>query len=90
MDDAWSYEKDPTLAFYEPHDAWFQQKQVKLLQLYNELGLPHIQKKQLFSCTLEIIGLIVNPINMTIMMSNRSCEDLMSTIQAFIDTSLLR
>ena len=72
MDNAWSYEIDPTLAFYEPYDTWFPLKQVKLLQLYDKLGLPHVQKKQLFSCTLEIIGLVVNPINMPIMMSDKS------------------
>jgi len=90
MDDAWSYEMDPMLAFYEPYDAWFPLKQVKLLQLYHELGLPHVQKKQQFGRTLEIIGLVVNPINMTITMSDKSCSDLTSAICAFIDSSLSR
>src|SRR5882724_909233 len=90
MDDAWSYEMDPMLAFYEPYDAWFPLKQVKLLQLYDKLGLPHVQKKQQFSRTLEIIGLVINPINMTITMSNKSRSDLTSAIHAFIDSSSSR
>src|SRR5882724_13245425 len=90
MDDAWSYEMDPMLAFYEPYDAWFPLKQVKLLQLYHELGLLHVQKKQQFGWTLEIIGLVVNPINMTIKMSDKSRSDLTSAIRAFIDSSSSR
>jgi len=48
MDDVWSYEMYPVLAFYQLYDAWYQKKQIKLLELYDELGLPHINKKQLF------------------------------------------
>jgi len=45
MDDAWSYEMEPALMYYKPYDAWYPQKQVKLLILYNELGFPHIKMK---------------------------------------------
>jgi len=80
MDNAWSYEMDPTLAFYEPYDSWFPQKQLKLLQLYNNLGLPHVRKKQLFGCLLKIIGLVINLVNMTITMSDQSHQDLTMAI----------
>jgi len=45
MDDAWSYKMDITLAYYKLYDAWYPQKQVKLLLLYNKLSLPHTKKK---------------------------------------------
>ena len=90
MDDAWSYKMDLTLVYYKPYDLWFPHKQVKLLLLYNELGLPHVKKKQVFGWSLEIIGLYVNPIDMTINMSDRSHNNLITTIQAFVDTSQSR
>jgi len=90
MNDAWLYEMDITLAYYEPYDAWYPQKQVKLLLLYDELRLPHAKNKQVFGHSLEIIGLVVNPIKMTISMSEPSHNDLVTAIQAFIDTSKSR
>ena len=33
MDNAWSYETDPDLVFYEPHDSWYPLEQAKLLRL---------------------------------------------------------
>jgi len=58
------------LAYYEPYDAWYPQKQVKLLLLYDELGLPHAKNKQVFGHSLEIISLLVDPIKMTISCRN--------------------
>ena|SRR5882724_3549858 len=80
MDNAWSYEMDPTLIYYKLYDSWFPHKQVKLLLLYDKLGLPYVKKKQVFGQSLEIIGLYVNPIEMTISMSDRSCDDLIAAI----------
>jgi len=68
MDDAWSYETDPVLVYYEPYDSYFPCKQVTLLQLYDHLRLPHVKKKQLFGPALDIIGLHVDPVSMTITM----------------------
>ena len=55
MDDMWSYEMDPTLAYYAPYDTFYLCKQVKLLELYDHLSLPHMKKKQLFALALEIM-----------------------------------
>ena len=90
MDDVWSYEMDPTLMFYEPYDTLFPKKQVILLRLYDELGLPHVRKKQLFGRTLEIIGLHVDPLKMTISMSDTSRDNLTTSIRKFIDTTQTR
>src|SRR5882724_10665101 len=90
MDDAWSYEMEPSLIYYEPYDSWYPRKQVNLLLLYNELGLRHIKKKQLFSHSLEIIGLHVDPTKMTISMSDVSHNELITAIRSFIDTSQSR
>ena len=86
-DNAWSYEMDPILVYYAPHDSWFPRKQVTLLQLYDNLGLPHNKNKQVFGCSLDIIGLHVDPCHMTISMSDVSRADLVTAIRTFIDIS---
>ena len=68
MDNVWSYETDTNLVYYEPYNSYFPCKQVMLLQLYDHLGLPYINKKQLFGSALEIIGLHMDPASMTITM----------------------
>jgi len=80
MDDTWLYEMDVTLAYYELCDAWYPQKQVKLLLLYDELSLPHAKKKQVFGNSLEIISLFIDPVAMTISMSEPSCNDFVMAI----------
>src|SRR5882724_1505442 len=90
MDDAWSYDTNPILTYYVPYDCFYPAKQVTLLHLYNDLGLPHIKSKQLFSPTLEIIGLYIDPQVMTISISEESCDRLIAAIHAFIDTSKSR
>jgi len=69
MDNACSYDTNPVLTYYAPYDSFYPSKQVTLLQLYNEVGLPHVKSKQLFGHALEIIGLYVDPSVMTISMS---------------------
>ena len=45
MDDAWTYDMNPTLAYYVPYDCFYPEKQVTLLCLYDDLGLLHIKLK---------------------------------------------
>jgi len=90
MDDVWSYDMNPDLTYYAPYDSFYPSKQVTLLQLYDEVGLPHVRSKQLFGHSLEIIGLYVDPSIMTISMSVESWSTLVMAICAFIDTSTSR
>jgi len=84
MDNTWSYEMEPDLIYYELYDSWYPRKQVNLLLLYDKLGLPHIKKKQLFGHSLEIIGLLIDPMKMTISMSDMLCNELITTIHLFV------
>jgi len=91
MDDAWSYETELALVYYSPYDTFYPCKQVKLMQLYDYLGLPHAKKKQVFqagarkslACTL-ILQL------MTITMPAMARDSLISAIRAFVDTAISR
>ena len=48
-DNAWSYNTNPTLVFYEPYASYYLSKQVVLLMLWDKIGLPHSKHKQVFS-----------------------------------------
>jgi len=87
MDDAWLYDTNPVLTYYAPYDAFCPAKQVTLLQLYNELGLPHVKLKQVYGWALEIISLYMDPFIMTISMSEELQDKLTAAICAFINIS---
>jgi hypothetical protein len=53
---AWSDD----LAFYSPFNRYLPSPQVRLLQLWDELGIPHKEKKQLNGPSLPIIGIQVD------------------------------
>ena len=80
IDDAWFYDTNQALVLYEPYMTFFPSKQVVLLTLWDEIGLPHSKHKQVFGCQLDIIGLHVDPHAMTITMPANSKADLISTI----------
>jgi len=90
MDNAWSYETEQALVYYSPYDTFYPHKQVKLMQLYDYLGLPHAKKKQVFGPVLEIIGLYVDPSLMMITMPAMARDSLISAIRAFVDTAISR
>ncbi|KIJ53094.1 hypothetical protein M422DRAFT_155599 [Sphaerobolus stellatus SS14] len=61
-----SYEMDHNLVYYPPYDKFYPKKQVMLLQLWDEIGLPHSIKKEEFGASLGIIGFHVDPACMTL------------------------
>ncbi|KAF8585148.1 hypothetical protein K439DRAFT_1646686 [Ramaria rubella] len=88
MDNAWSYDMNPELVYYELYDTSYPSKQVALLRLWDEIGLPHSKNKQEFRSSLIIIGFHVDPQAMSFTMPTESKTALISAICAFIDTSL--
>ncbi|KIM28580.1 hypothetical protein M408DRAFT_23630 [Serendipita vermifera MAFF 305830] len=76
IDDANGYDDNPDLVLYEPYDAYYPEKQVQLLKLWDELGIPHQKSKQVFGSSLDIIGLRVDAEAMRITMSSERREEL--------------
>src|SRR5882724_4768227 len=85
MDDAFSHDTDPVLKIYPPHDTHYLSKQCCLLTLWDDIGLPHKQCKQVFGQCIEIISFLINPIQMSFTMSPESKEALIIGIRLFID-----
>ncbi|KAJ8593276.1 hypothetical protein M405DRAFT_685409, partial [Rhizopogon salebrosus TDB-379] len=61
MDDSFSFELADNLLLYEPYQALFPAKQTRLLQLWDEICLPHDRAKQEFGSPLTVIGFDVDP-----------------------------
>jgi len=61
MDDSFSFENASCMLFYARYNRVFPAKQTRLLQLWDELGIPHDESKQVFGSTLTIIGFDVDP-----------------------------
>src|SRR5882724_9218706 len=46
MHNAFSYDTDPILEFYSPHNMYYPSKQCHLLTLWDDISLPHEQHRQ--------------------------------------------
>ena len=83
VDDTFSWDFEDCLDWYDPYHKCLPSKQVRLLLLWDDLGIPHEDAKQVFGSPLTIIGFDVDPNAMTITMPLRACTDLVQTIHAF-------
>jgi hypothetical protein len=55
IDDAFSFDVQGDVLWYEPYRCYFPSKQTRLLQLWDEIGLPHERSKQESGLALRII-----------------------------------
>lgn len=83
VDDAYSWDLAQHMSLYTPYNKVLPAKQARLLQLWDELGIPHDERKQVFGTKLTIIGFEVDPNAMTITMPPDSRKDLVAAIRAF-------
>ena len=90
VDDTFSFERVNDTLYYAPYQSMYPAKQTHLLQLWDELGLPHDKDKQEFGSTLRIIGLEVDPNAMTVTMDVDARNDLTQLISNFAIASRKR
>ena len=83
VNDTFSWEFTDNLLWYQPYACSFPAKQTHLLELWDELGIPHEQMKQLFGSPLTIVGLNMDANAMTITMPQQSHTDLVTTLHGF-------
>jgi len=87
MDNTFKYDANPILEYYAPHNTHYPSKKCQLLTLWDDIGLPHKPRKQVFGQCLDIIGFFVNPIDMSFTMPAESKNNLINSIFEFIDMS---
>lgn len=83
VDDSFSYAEEHDLAFYARYQKFLPRNMVKLLQLWDELGIPHEERKQLFGSPLPVIGFDVDPQLMSITLRPQAKSDLISELRSF-------
>lgn len=87
VDDNFGYEIEGLLLYYSPYDKWMPARQVALLELWDELGIPHDAVKQVFGAELFVIGFLVDANEMTITLPTESKTELIEAVSHFITTS---
>ncbi|SJL14225.1 uncharacterized protein ARMOST_17681 [Armillaria ostoyae] len=83
VDDSFSWEFADKKTWYSPYHKLLPTKQALLLKLFDELGVPHEEEKQLYGDILTIIGFDVDPNAMTITMPISPRQDLIAAIRNF-------
>ena len=68
VDDNFSWEFEKNKRYYEPYKKLMPTKQFRLLELWDELGIPHEEEKQLSGPSLPILGYNVDANAMTVQM----------------------
>ncbi|KZV80526.1 hypothetical protein EXIGLDRAFT_630034 [Exidia glandulosa HHB12029] len=84
VDDVFSFDDFYKLVLYRPYNRLMSPKQANLLHLWDWVGIPHSDEKQVSGTPLVIIGFEVDPNLMTITMSEESRSDLVSKIEDFV------
>ncbi|KAH6876460.1 hypothetical protein BKA70DRAFT_1349139 [Coprinopsis sp. MPI-PUGE-AT-0042] len=81
VDDAFGSEDERRMELYDPYDKMMPMTQVRLLRLWDKLGIPHKQKKQIWGTSLPIIGFDIDTITMTISLPLDKKEDLIKELR---------
>ena len=61
VDDPFLWEFADRVTFYVPYQKLLPTKQAQLLTLFDDVGVPHEEQKQVFGSPLQIIGFEVDP-----------------------------
>jgi hypothetical protein len=83
VDDNFGFERAEALVFHARLSRRLPSQQVRLLDLWDDIGLPYEDRKQEFGPTLCIIGFIMDPNTMTVSIPDGACSKLLSSISDF-------
>jgi hypothetical protein len=83
IDDNCSFAQVGDIKYYSPYGRYFPSDQTELLKLWDEIGLPHVEKKQIYGPTVTFIGFDVDPNAMTISISHNRKQALLDQVVDF-------
>jgi hypothetical protein len=81
VDDSFGVDEDDNLVLYVPYSERYPNQQTRLLKLWDELGIPHKQKKQVFGHQLVILGIEVDVDNLTFTLPSEAKEQLSKELE---------
>ena len=83
VDDSFSAQKRGERLFYKRYHKYLPSNLTRLLQLWDFIGLPHEEHKQVFGDVLPIIGFEADPNLMRVCMSDESKLQLITAVRDF-------
>ncbi|KAI6013551.1 hypothetical protein EDC04DRAFT_2904564 [Pisolithus marmoratus] len=83
VDDSFGFAPESSLQWYLPYSKLLPSLLVTVLNLWDSLGIPHEEKKQLFGSVLLVIGFEVDPNLMRVQMSLNSWMLLLEHLRSF-------
>ncbi|KAJ7636295.1 hypothetical protein FB45DRAFT_672814, partial [Roridomyces roridus] len=90
MDDFFSAQAANELAFYKPYNRSFPRNQTRLLLLWDMLGVPHSEDKQLFGTELTVIGFLVDSKRMRISLPEDSRRAFVAELRSWAKHAVRR
>ena len=87
VDNNFGFERAEALLFHARSGHHLTSQQARLLDLWDDVGLPYEDKKQEFGLTLCIIGFIVDPNAMTITIPDDARSKILSSLSDFVNTT---
>jgi hypothetical protein len=83
VDDNFGWEFEGNTKYYRPYKKHLPAKQARLLELWDELGIPHDEEKQLSGPSLTILGYDVDANAMTVKVPNEKKAKVISQIRYY-------
>jgi len=83
VDDSSGFDLEDDLLYYAPYNMAFPRHQTMLLELWDELSIPHKRKKQIFGSIIPVIGIDVDPNAMTLSLSAEKRSDICDALHAW-------
>jgi hypothetical protein len=83
IDDSSGFDYEDDLLLYEPYNTSFPRHQTLLLQLWDDLSIPHKPKKQVFGYVIPVISIDIDPNAMTLTLSPERREALCDTLYSW-------
>jgi hypothetical protein len=83
IDDNCSFARVGDVKYYPPYGKYFPTDQTKLLELWDQIGLPHEDRKQIYGPVVPFIGFDVDPNRMSISINNERRQALIQQITEF-------
>lgn len=82
-DDSFGFTLEDDVTYYTPYGKFLPSPQATLLSLWDELSIPHKEKKQISGSPLVIIGIDVDPNLMTLTLPASARSDLLAELDKF-------
>lgn len=85
-DDTFGITDEKDFSYYAPYEVQMPSDQCKLLELWDELGVPYKAKKQVFGVPLVIIGISIDPNDMMMTLPIDAKTDLINKMKQFAES----